>query len=171
MTTSEAVARWKCATGDNERGALIVLLHDHGSDENALFPLAASLPRQATVAALRAPIASASGYAWFAQWDPQHPIPASLANAVDYVERWLDDAAGDAEEIWFVGDGAGATLAAALLVHAPQRYAGATLCGVASPPLVASPSSLEVFVGSFDGVAAWFTTRFSPPSVPPQENS
>jgi phospholipase/carboxylesterase len=152
VTTTETVARWRCGSRDNPRGALIVLLHANGSDEAAMVSLAARLPREATVAALRAPIPALSGYAWFAGWSAEHPIPASVAGAIDYVEHWLDDEAGDAEEIWLAGCFEGATMAAALLLHDPQRYAGAallhgTLPFDAQPALDGRLSGLEIFFG------------------------
>lgn len=150
--TTEAVARWRCGSRENPRGALIVLLDANGGDEAAMFSLAARLPADATVCALRAPIPTRSGYAWFAGWSAGHPIPASLAAAIDYVERWLDDEAGDAEEIWLAGCSEGATMAGALLLHDPQRYAGAALLH-GTLPLDAQPAidgrlrGLELFFG------------------------
>jgi phospholipase/carboxylesterase len=117
-----------------------------------MLPFATRLPCEATVCALRAPVTAASGFVWFAGWSGDHPIPASLAAAIDYVERWLDDEAGDAEEIWLAGCSEGATMAAALLLHDPQRYAGAvllhgTLPLDAQPQLDGRLSSLEIFFG------------------------
>jgi phospholipase/carboxylesterase len=153
MTTIDAVARWRCAASGTTRGALIVLLHEHGCDENASFALAAALPSDATIAALRAPIAGATGFSWFAAWSPDQPVSASLANAIDYVERWLDEKAGDAEEIWLAGCGEGATLAAALALHAPQRYVGAALVGGTVPLLEAA---LPALTGRLRGLDLFF---------------
>jgi phospholipase/carboxylesterase len=165
VTTTEAVARWRCGSRDNPRGALIVLLHANGGDEAAMFSLAARLPSDATVCALRAPIPAGSGYAWFAGWSAGHPIPASLAGAIDYVQHWLDDEAGDAEEIWLAGCSEGATMAAALLLHDPQRYAGAaflhgTLPLNAQPAIDGRLSGLEIFFGyRVEGAACELVAR------------
>jgi phospholipase/carboxylesterase len=135
MTPSnEPVARWRCGSCANARGALILLLHGHGSDEAEIFGLASLLPAEPVVAALRAPLPhDAGGYRWFAAHGVARPIAASLQAGMDYVERWIDESAGDVEEIWLAGFSGGAMLAAALLLRAPQRYAGAALLHGALP--------------------------------------
>ncbi|HYZ16724.1 MAG TPA: hypothetical protein VE591_09995 [Candidatus Acidoferrum sp.] len=129
-----------------------------------MFALAARLPREAPVCALRAPHPAGSGYAWFAGWSPSRPIPASLAGAIDYVEQWLDEKAGDAEEIWLAGCAEGATMAGALLLHDPQRYAGAALVDGALP-LTAQPAiddrlrGLQIFFGHRADTTCALVTR------------
>ncbi|MGP6159295.1 MAG: alpha/beta hydrolase [Vulcanimicrobiaceae bacterium] len=118
-------ARWRCGTAQDGRSRLIVLLHGRGSDENEIFPLAEYLPESAAVAALRAPLAEGPGFAWFENRGVGRPAAASLAATVAFVERWLDQEAGDFEEAWLVGFSGGAAMAGALLLHDPERFAGA----------------------------------------------
>jgi len=151
----ELTARWRCGSRENARGALILLLHDEGGDEDAAFPLAALLPAEPTVAALRGPLrAPASGYRWFETAPSGRPAGASLTASMDAVERWIDDRAGDAEELWLAGFGQGAVLAEALLLRSPQRYAGVALLHGGGPletDLPVEPNrrrGLEIFHGT-----------------------
>ncbi len=100
------------------------MLHGRGSDENEIFPLAGYLPESAAVASLRAPIPEGPGFAWFENRGVGRPTAASLAQTVAFVERWLDEEAGDFEEAWLVGFSGGAAMAGALVLHDPERFAG-----------------------------------------------
>lgn len=122
---SEFHARWRCGTARDGPSRLILLLHGRGSDENEIFPLAGYLPESAAVASLRAPLPEGPGYAWFENRGVGRPVAASLAAGVAFVERWLDEEAGDFEEAWLVGFSGGAAMAGALLLHDPERFAGA----------------------------------------------
>lgn len=51
---------------DAADGPLVVLLHGRGADEKSIIGLAGQLPTGASYAAVRAPISSGGGYAWFA---------------------------------------------------------------------------------------------------------
>jgi phospholipase/carboxylesterase len=107
------------------RGPLVVLLHGHGVDEHDIFPLGELFPSDASVAAIRGPIASEGGYRWYAHHAVGRPVPESLADGVRYVETWLG--AQDAGSLWLVGFSGGAAMAGALLAQAPQRYAGVAM--------------------------------------------
>jgi phospholipase/carboxylesterase len=113
---------WRRASGAKRRGALIVLLHGNGADESNLFPLGDLFPAGATIAAPRAPIPSEGGYRWYAAHDVGRPVAASLAESIVRLETWL--AAQTAGAVWLVGFSAGAVMAGALALRAPQRYAG-----------------------------------------------
>jgi phospholipase/carboxylesterase len=121
---SEFHARWRCGTARDGRSRLILLLHGRGSDEDEIFPLAGYLPESAAVAALRAPLPEGPGYAWFENRGVGRPVAASLAATIAFVERWLDEEAGDFEEAWLVGFSGGAAMAGALVLHDPERFAG-----------------------------------------------
>jgi predicted esterase len=130
----EIVARWRCGSCENTHGALILLLHGDGSDEDALFDLVVLLPGAPAVAALRGPLAApAGGFRWFDTDAAGQPVSASLRAAAERIERWIDEQAGDAEELWLAGVGAGATLVRTLLARAPQRYDGAALLDEGAP--------------------------------------
>ncbi len=108
-------------------GPLVLLLHGHGADEHDIFPLAGAFAPAVTVAALRGPIPSEGGYRWYAHHDVGRPVAASLAAGIAYVEDWLASAARAARPLWLVGFSGGALMAGALLLHAPERFAGAAL--------------------------------------------
>ncbi|BDE05562.1 hypothetical protein WPS_08380 [Vulcanimicrobium alpinum] len=154
MNVPEPVARWRCGSCENRRGALIVLLHGRGADEDDLFPLADLLPREATVASLRAPHdADGFGYTWYRPRGVAQPEPASLSASLAYVDAFLRERAGDAEEIWLAGFSAGAVMAGALALHEPARFAGAALLhgplafDAPAPPAPGRLDVLELFFG------------------------
>jgi phospholipase/carboxylesterase len=101
-----------------------VILHGNGTDENNLFPLGDLFPPDATIAAPRAPIASEGGFRWYAAHDAGRPTAESLAESVVRLETWLDTQTATAGAVWLVGFSAGALMAGALALRAPQRYAG-----------------------------------------------
>jgi phospholipase/carboxylesterase len=103
---------------------LILLLHGHGVDERDIFPLAQIFPANATVAALRGPIAADGGYRWYAHESVGRPLAESLRSGIAYVEDWLAANARDAGSVWLAGFSGGAVMAGALALHAPQRFAG-----------------------------------------------
>lgn len=163
MTTPEPQALWRCGSCENRRGALILLLHGRGVDERDLFALAPLFPPEATVAALRGPIPAAGGYTWYDAPAPGRPTAGSLAASVRYVERWLDERAGDAEEIWLAGFSAGAALAGALLAHAPQRFAGAALLHGSLP----FDAGVSLVPGRFDGIPLFYGYGLVDDVIPP----
>ena len=124
---------WRRATRAKRRGPLIVILHGNGADESNLFPLGELFADDATVAALRGPIADGGGYRWYAHHDVGRPSAASLADGMAYVQDWLAAAAPDANNVWLMGFSGGALMAGALLLHAPQRYAGVAMMHGALP--------------------------------------
>jgi len=127
-----APALWRRAAG-TKRGPLVVLLHGHGVDENDLFSLADLFPRTASVAALRGPIAADGGFRWYAHHEIGRPLAASIAAGMTYVETWLESAAGGTSGIWLAGFSGGATIAGALLLRDPRRYAGVAMLHGALP--------------------------------------
>jgi phospholipase/carboxylesterase len=127
-----APALWRRATG-TKRGPLVVLLHGHGVDESDLFGLADLFPRTASVAALRGPIAAEGGFRWFAHHEIGRPLAVSIEAGMTYVETWLDGAAGATSGIWLAGFSGGATIAGALLLRRPERYAGVAMLHGALP--------------------------------------
>ena len=97
----------------------MLLLHGHGVDERDIFPLEHVFAADATVAALRGPIASDGGYRWYAHHDVGRPIGASLADGMAYVDAWLE--AQEPAGVWLVGFSGGALMAGALL-HGPLPF-------------------------------------------------
>lgn len=106
---------------------LVVLLHGRGSDERQILALARHLPEGAAYVAVRAPIAEAGGYAWFANRGIGRPVAASLADTLAWFRRWLDEAAGTTRPVVLVGFSGGAAFAGGLVLADPSRYAGAAI--------------------------------------------
>ncbi|NUO36724.1 MAG: serine esterase, partial [Dermatophilaceae bacterium] len=82
MSTSFAPPAVAYAGSDDPHAPLVVLLHGRGSHEREIISLAAHLPRGATYAAVRAPIAEGGGYAWFANRGIGRPVAESLADTM-----------------------------------------------------------------------------------------
>ena len=100
------------------------MLHGNGADESNIFPLGDLFPADTTIAAPRGPIASEGGFRWYAAHDVGRPVAESMAQSIARLETWLDAQRPAAGSIWLVGFSAGAVMAAALALCAPQRYAG-----------------------------------------------
>jgi phospholipase/carboxylesterase len=153
---------WRRAAGAKRRGPLIVLLHGHGVDERDLFSLGDLFGTGATIAAPRGPIVEGDGFRWYAHHAVGRPIAPSLATSIARLEAWLDADAAGASSVWLVGFSGGATMAGALALHAPQRYAGIAMLHGTLPFDAALPlerdrlGGNEVFYGygSADGVVS-----------------
>jgi phospholipase/carboxylesterase len=106
---------------------LIVLLHGRGSDEAEIIRIAPHLPPDAAYAAVRAPIAEGSGYAWFERRGIGQPLPESLRATMDWFTAWLDNVADAGRPVLVVGFSGGAAFAGGLILDNPSRYAGAAI--------------------------------------------
>ncbi len=98
----------------------------NGSDETGILPLASVLPRQASYAALRVPIAEGDGYAWFANHGIGRPRPESLRQTMDWFSAWLSGIAAD-HPVVLVGFSGGAAFTGGLILDDPSRYTGAAI--------------------------------------------
>lgn len=112
---------------DDPAAPLVVLLHGRGSDETEIVGLAERLPRTAAYAAVRAPIAEGSGYAWFERRGIGQPLPESLRATMDWFTEWLSTVAGDGRPVALVGFSGGAAFAGGLVLDDPSRYIAAAL--------------------------------------------
>lgn len=106
---------------------LVVLLHGRGADETGIIDLAGQLPAGPSYAAVRAPIRSGGGYAWFANRGIGRPITASLDQTMTWFRAWLDQVAPDGRPVILVGFSGGAAFAGGLLLADPQRFTGAAI--------------------------------------------
>jgi phospholipase/carboxylesterase len=121
------VVAWRRPAKRGASTPLVVFLHGRGADETDLIDLAAMLPRSYEYASLRAPVpVEGGGYTWFENRGPARPIPASVRSSVDDLRGWLDSAASG-RSLYLFGFSAGMMMAAALVLDAPERYAGAVL--------------------------------------------
>lgn len=107
---------------------LVVLLHGRGADESSMLRLGealeAALPGRAEYAAVRAPLAEGSGFAWFANHGIGRPRPESLRATMAWFRTWLDAAAGTSRPVVLVGFSGGAAFAGGLALDDPERWAG-----------------------------------------------
>jgi phospholipase/carboxylesterase len=141
---------------------LVLFLHGRGADENDLIDLADGLPASFMYASLRAPVRAEGGYTWFESRGVARPVAESLRESVSLVRTWLDDpTTGCATRpCYLFGFSAGMMMAGALLLHDPQRFAGAVLLSgafaldAAREPVDQRLANLPVFYGhgSFDDV-------------------
>jgi len=106
---------------------LVVLLHGRGADERSIIGLAGHLPAGPSYAAVRAPIASGGGYAWFANRGIGRPVAQSLDQTMAWFRTWLNEVAPEGRPIILVGFSGGAAFAGGLLLAHPQRFAGAAI--------------------------------------------
>ncbi len=125
MTTfGEAVATRRGSTDPD--ASLVVLLHGRGSDEQQIAALADHLPQHLAYAAVRAPIAEGSGYAWFANRGIGRPVAESLSETMAWFRTWLEATAAG-RRVLLVGFSGGAAFAGGLLLSDPRRWAGAAI--------------------------------------------
>ncbi|GIF26496.1 hypothetical protein Ate02nite_92260 [Paractinoplanes tereljensis] len=117
---------------------LVVLLHGRGSHEKEIINLADHLPATVAYAAVRAPIAEGSGFAWFANRGIGRPRPDSLAETMRWFREWLDDEAPEGRPVILIGFSGGAAFAGGLLLADPDRYAGSATASP-RPPWKTSP--------------------------------
>ncbi|MDT7708465.1 MAG: phospholipase/carboxylesterase [Pseudonocardiales bacterium] len=125
------VARWggqplEIGGPENPSTPLIVLLHGRGSHENTMVGLAPHLPFGPAYAAVRGPVEESDGFTWSAGDD--------LDATMDWFLGWLDTEGDPDRPVVLVGFAEGATLAAALMLNRPERWAGGVLLHGALPP-------------------------------------
>jgi phospholipase/carboxylesterase len=106
---------------------LVVLLHGRGSNESDIIELAERLPRTASYAAVRAPLAEGDGYAWFERRGIGQPLPESLREVMDWFTSWLAGVAPPGRPVALVGFSGGAAFAGGLVLDDPSRYVAAAI--------------------------------------------
>jgi phospholipase/carboxylesterase len=150
MTTYQAPVVASRGSADPD-APLVVLLHGRGSDEQAIIDLADVLPEGAAYAAVRAPIAEGSGFAWFANRGIGRPVAESLDATITWFRRWLDEAAPGRRPVVLVGFSGGAAAAGGLLLADPKRFAGAAILYGTMP----FDAGLDTAPGRLDGAAVF----------------
>jgi phospholipase/carboxylesterase len=118
------VARWGT---ENPSAPLVVALHGNGTSEHSLIEISPWLPHgPVAYVAVRAPIEHGTGYSWYLDQD-------GLPGACGWFLDWLDTEGDPDRPVLLLGFREGATLAGALVLDAPERFAGAALVYGALP--------------------------------------
>lgn len=119
----EPITVWSRPENERAGTPLLVMFHGYGADEKDLHSLAALLPDEFTVAAVRAPFPMGPGFTWF-------PLTSDLAysvervtKTVDDVARWLDGVRGVHSSVSLLGFSMGMAVASSLLRHRPTEFA------------------------------------------------
>lgn len=141
------LARWGT---ENPSAPLVVALHGNGTSEHSMIEISPWLPHgPVAYVAVRAPIEHGTGYSWYLDH-------AGLAETCRWFLTWLDSEGDPARPVLLLGFREGVTLAGALVLTAPERFAGAVLvygalpfdAGVPLPP--AALAGLPVFLARGD---------------------
>lgn len=110
---------------------LVVLLHGNGTSEHSMIEISPWLPHgPVTYVSLRGPIQLGTGFHWYRDGEPD---PDDLAATCAWFLQWLDGEGDPERPVLIVGFREGVTLAGALLLGAPERFAGAMLLYGALP--------------------------------------
>jgi phospholipase/carboxylesterase len=143
------VARWGT---ENPAAPLVVALHGNGTSEHSMIEVSPWLPHgPVAYVAVRAPIEQGTGYSWYR--DPDD-LPATCRWLLD----WLDTEGDPDRPVLLLGFREGVTLAGALVLDAPERFAGAALvygalplgAGPPGPPAALAGMPVFLAVGTDD---------------------
>lgn len=125
------VARW--GTG-HPSAPLVVVLHGNGTSEHSMIEISPWLPHgPVAYVAVRAPIQQDKGYIWFDDAGGGRPDAAGLATTCRWLFDWLDMEGDPDRPVLLMGFRDGVTVAGALMLTEPHRFAGAVLLYGALP--------------------------------------
>lgn len=131
-----SVVLWSTEPAERRGRPLLVVLHGYGADEADLFALAAHLPSEFVVAAVRAPLTPpfpAPGFSWYPIEGLNGRDSAHVTAAAERLIEWID-ASTDAATVGLLGFSQGGAVSLQALRVAPDRFAFAVnLSGYASP--------------------------------------
>jgi phospholipase/carboxylesterase len=149
------LARWGT---EHPSAPLVVALHGNGTSEHSMIEIAPWLPHgPVAYVAVRAPIQRGTGFSWFLDTGGGRPDPASLAATCRWFLDWLDTEGDPDRPILLIAFRDGVTLAGALMLAAPHRFAGGVLLYGALPFDAGVPmtrgrlSGMPVFLAHGDG--------------------
>lgn len=127
---------WSAEAAERADRPLLVLLHGYGADEHDLFGLAAYLPPEFVVAAVRAPLAPpwpAPGHSWYPIEGLESRDPMHVTDAASRLIEWLD-LAGTGVDVGLLGFSQGAAVAIQAVRLEPERFSFVVnLSGYATP--------------------------------------
>jgi phospholipase/carboxylesterase len=124
------IAIWRRAPRDGAHTPFVVVLHGRGADEHDLLPMIERLPAWFSYVSVRGFVdVEDGGFTWFENRGPARPIARGVRDSVLKMRNWLDEVAPPAERkpCYLLGFSAGMMMAGALLLDAPERFAGAVL--------------------------------------------
>jgi len=125
------VARWGT---EHPRAPLVVALHGSGTSEHSLIEISPWLPHgPVAYVAVRGPLQLGSGYGWFTDPGDGPPAADDLALTCRWLLDWLDTEGDPDRPVLLIGFREGVTIAGALMLTAPERFAGAGLIYGALP--------------------------------------
>lgn len=132
----DSVALWSVEPVERDARPLLVLLHGYGADERDLFGLAAYLPPEFVIAAVRAPLAPpwpSPGYSWYPIETLDGRDPRHVTAAASRLIEWLDHVAPEGP-VGLLGFSQGAAVAIQALRLQPERFSFiVNLSGYATP--------------------------------------
>lgn len=132
----DSVALWSAEPADRAGRPLLVLLHGYGADERDLFGLAAYLPAEFVVVAVRAPLSPpwpSPGFSWYPIETLNGRDPRHVTAAASRLIEWLDASAPGAP-VGLLGFSQGAAVAIQALRLQPERFSFiVNLSGYAAP--------------------------------------
>ena len=141
----DSTALWSAEAAERADRPLLVLLHGYGADERDLFGLAAYLPPEFVVVAVRAPLAPPfpmPGYSWYPIEGLDERDATHVTDAASRLLAWLDAVAPDAV-IGLLGFSQGAAVALQAMRLRPERMAfTVNLSGYATPGALPGDSAL-----------------------------
>lgn len=158
---SPVVARWGAT---DPAAPLVVLLHGRGASEESMAELAPLLPAGPAYAAVRAPIAEAGGYAWFANRGIGRPQAESLASTMSWFREWLAPEAAPGRPVVLLGFSGGAAFAGGLLLAEPDRFAAGILLYGTLP----FDAGVPVTRGRLSGVPVYLAHGVHDTVIPPE---
>jgi phospholipase/carboxylesterase len=155
------VARWG---SPHPSAPLVVALHGNGTSEHSLIEIAPWLPHgPVAYVAVRGPLERPTGFAWF------HDAAAgggtdrdSLAATCAWFLDWLETEGDPARPVILLGFREGVAVAGALMLTAPERFAGAVLLYGALP----LDAGLPVAPGCLAGMPVFLAHGTDDPRTP-----
>jgi phospholipase/carboxylesterase len=113
---------------------------------------------------VRAPIMGDTGYLWFREAERGRPDPASLMSAASWFLRWLDTEGDPERPVILLGFREGVTMAGALMLTEPHRWAGGVLLYGALP----FDSGIAMTRGLLGGMPVFLAHATDDPRTPPE---
>ncbi|MDQ4116438.1 MAG: phospholipase, partial [Actinomycetota bacterium] len=124
-------ARWG---SEHPSVPMTLLLHGNGTSEHSLIEMSPWLPHgPVSYVAVRAPFERGHGYGWYADTGSGSPDPDELVRSARWLLDWMGTEGDPERPVIVLGFREGVTVAGAMLLLEPERFAGALLLYGALP--------------------------------------